>query len=783
MFSSVAHYQSMLHASERHGVRDRHQKIILSGLLTDCFWSRGVWCREKIPYPIPDTPHPEADLKVISLNANWDRSCIYPSHKVSIVFVQNLDKIALNSTLADLPSCDFKVSVTTLGKVVEKEFRLHPELPGVMITADSKLLGTISRIQFFEWLSRPYGLDTFMGRPIQTMWRMITKLDTQGLAERLLEKYLVLSASCSIDKAVELALNRPAAFAYEPIVTLWEDGKPRLLDVRVLLLAQSKQFAIAKHAADAANRAKSEFLANMSHELRTPLNAILGFTQLMDRDPLLSTEHQEYVDIINRSGEHLLDLINEILEMSKIEAGRVTLNPTTFDLHRLLNTLKDMLQYKASSKGLQLIVDYTSEVPQYVETDERKLREVLTNLLSNAIKFTQAGSVTLGVSVGNGEMGNGEMGNGEWGIGNGVGEEELEVITHSPSLYPLSHSLSFVIEDTGLGIAPEEINNLFTAFGQTETGRKSQEGTGLGLAISQKFVQLMGGDIKVSSILGKGTIFSFDLQVDTAEPTAILTPQETRKIIGLAPNQPNYRILVVEDFLENRLLLVKLLTAVGFSVCEAQNGLEAVKLCSSYSPHLILMDMQMPVMSGYEATQRIKADLQYPTTAIIALTASAFEEERMEILSAGCDDFMRKPFREEILWSKIAGLLGVRYLYEDSQVKDDRQGYLSYEEIQGQLINENRWEDRWDDSQEDRWKDRREAYPTESIAVYLSKMPREWVEKLNRAAFKCSDREIIRLCEQIPATQAPLAKILRDWADNFLFDKVIDLIQQVRVTA
>ncbi|HBE18655.1 MAG TPA: hypothetical protein DEG17_13200 [Cyanobacteria bacterium UBA11149] len=746
MFSSVAWYQSTLPRREHPSVRDRHQQVILSRALTDCFRSKGVWSREKIRYPIPDTLHPEADLKVISLSANLDRSCTYPSHKASIVFVQNLDKIALNSTLADLPSCDFKVSLITLGKVVEAEFRQRPELPGVMITTGRKLLGTISRIQFFEWLSRPDGLDTFMGRPIQYMWKMITNLDTQGLPERLLEKYLVLSANCSIDKAVEFALNRPAAFAYEPIVTLWEDGEPRLLDVRVLLLAQSKQFALAKHAADAANRAKSEFLANMSHELRTPLNAILGFSQLMERDSLLSEEHQEYVDIINRSGEHLLDLINDILEMSKIEAGRVTLNPTTFNLHRLLNTLKDMLQHQVSGKGLQLIVDCASDVPQYVQTDERKLREVLTNLLSNAIKFTQAGSITLRVSLGDREM------------GNGVKEKGLEVITGHPYI-----PLSFAIEDTGFGIAAEEINKLFTAFGQTETGRKSQAGTGLGLAISKKFVQLMGGDIKVNSTIGKGTIFSFNIKVDPPEPIALETPEETRKILALAPNQPKYRILVVEDCQENRLLLVKLLTSVGFSVREANHGREAIEIAAIYSPHLILMDIQMPVMNGYEATQRIKAHPQGPTTAIIALTASAFEEERMMILSAGCDDFMRKPFREEILWQKIAGLLGVRYLYDDSPMKNEKQLHLSHREIQGKLISQ----------------ETRDTSSAQSLNLYLSRMPREWVEKLNLAAVKCSDLEIIRLCEQIPATDSPLANTLRDWADNFLFQQVMDLIEQV----
>lgn len=655
-----------------------------------------------------------------------------------MVFVQKIDRLTLDSRLADLPSHDFQVSETTLGQVVEKQFKLQPELPGVMITANRQIVGMISRTQFYEWLSRPYGLETFLRRPIKSLWKMIG--DTEGITdvEAFLEKYLVLSATCPIDKAVELALNRPPSLAYEPLMLEWEDeweeGQRRLIDMQVLLLAQSRLFAIAKQAAEAANIAKSEFLANMSHELRTPLNAILGFTQVVSRDAGLSTENQHHLGIISRSGEHLLDLINDILQMSKIEAGRITLNINSFDLYRLLNDIKAMLQLRTKSKGLRLIIDCAPEVPQYIQTDERKLCEVLINLLGNAIKFTEKGSVTLRVRGG---LENGD----DWKRG------VREINNYSTNLAASSSLIIFEVEDTGLGIAPEEKSKLFTAFGQTETGRNSQEGTGLGLAISQKFVQLMGGDIAVSSTLGKGTIFAFNIQAPTSSALEIKTPQETRKVIGLAPNQRDYRILIVEDNQDNRLLLVKLLTAAGFGVREAKNGQEAVELWASYCPDLILMDMRMPVMNGYEATKEIKKHLQGQATTVIALTASALEEERVVIISAGCDDFMRKPFQEEVLWEKIAQYLGVQYLYEEGT----KSGAKRTQEL---------------------------SINSHSLEFHLSQMPREWVEKLHQAALKCLDHLIIELVKEIPETHAPLANTLEDWAINFIFDQIIDLIQQ-----
>ncbi|MGB7445115.1 MAG: histidine kinase dimerization/phospho-acceptor domain-containing protein, partial [Coleofasciculaceae cyanobacterium] len=313
------------------------------------------------------------------------------------MFTPKLDSLTLESRLAELPSHDFQVSLTTQAQVVAKEFQRRPELPGVMITEGSQIVGMISKTKFLECLSRPYGLDTFLRRPIVAMWRIIIEAETGLEVERTLEKYLLLSANCSIDKAVEAALKRPASLAYEPIIIIWVNGQRRLIDTQVLLLAQSKLFSLAKEAADAANRAKSEFLANMSHELRTPLNAILGFTQLMSRDRSLSSEQQKYLDIVGHSGEHLLDLINDVLHMSKIEAGRLNFKPKSFDLHRLLNNVQDMLQLKALDGGLQLIFDCSPNVPQYIQTDERKLREVLTNLLVNGIKYTQKGGVMLRV--------------------------------------------------------------------------------------------------------------------------------------------------------------------------------------------------------------------------------------------------------------------------------------------------------------------------------------------------------------------------------------------------
>ena len=242
----------------------------------------------------------------------------------------------------------------------------------------------------------------------------------------------------------------------------------------------------AKAAAEAGNRAKSEFLASMSHELRTPLNVMLGFTQILHQDCSLTPQQHEYLNIIFRSGEHLLSLINDILDMSKIEAGKTQVNLNHFDLDDLLNSLEEMFQQRAQLQGLQLIFDRALDIPQYVQTDESKLRQVLINLLGNAVKFTSQGRVALRI-------------------------KSSHPIPHTP--HPTPHILKFEVEDTGAGIAPTEIENLFDAFVQTQTGQQMGQGTGLGLAISQQLVRLLGGEITVSSVLGQGSRFQFEIPV------------------------------------------------------------------------------------------------------------------------------------------------------------------------------------------------------------------------------------------------------------------------------
>jgi signal transduction histidine kinase/CheY-like chemotaxis protein len=466
----------------------------------------------------------------------------------------------------------------------------------------------------------------------------------------------------------------------------------------------------AKTTAELASRAKSEFLANMSHELRTPLNAILGFSQLMNRDPLLTQPQRDHLGIINRSGEHLLSLINDVLDLAKIESGKIALYPTDFDLYALLDLIEEMLADRAETKGLQLILERSEDLPRYINTDDKKLRQILINLLGNAIKFTSSGRVTLRVALAD---------------------------TPQPTIH-------FEIEDTGAGIEPEEMDRLFEIFVQTEAGRKAQQGTGLGLPISKQFVELMGGEITVNSQRGKGSIFQFDIQIQLSDVSQIEVQRPTQRVIGLAPNQPNYRILVVDDRWENRQILLKLLHPVGFQVQEASNGREAVERWHQWQPHLIWMDMRMPVMNGYEATQQIRSHLKGQATAIIALTASMLEEDKEVLLSAGCDDFIRKPFQEEVIFEKIAQCLGACYVYENLDVEK----------------------------------------PADTLALKkltaeaLSIMPNVWLLELSEAATLIDNQLISQLLSQIPPEHQALAQALQKQVDDFDYDRMINLAQK-----
>lgn len=404
----------------------------------------------------------------------------------------------------------------------------------------------------------------------------------------------------------------------------------KLQQYRTELAQQNLKLEQDKIRAEAASQAKSQFLAKMSHEFRTPLNAILGFTQLMGQDPSLTEQQHKSLDIINLSGEHLLNLINDILEISKIEANRIVLHETNVDLYRLLDMLKAMLEPKAVAKGLQLHFERSPRLPQFVTVDEGKLRQVLINLLDNAIKFTQAGKVVLRLSE--------------------TIDEQSQVVLH------------FEIEDTGPGIIEEEVAALFEIFTQGRVGQTMLEGVGLGLPISQQFVRLMGGEIAVSNSLQKGTVFQFTIPV-SLDPSPEKTVPPVQTVKALAINKGHFRILIADDEPISRKLLNKLLTSLGFQTREAANGKEAVEMWESWQPHFIWMDMQMPVVNGWEATRQIRQKIQdtnaSPTT-IVALTANAFAKDRELSLSAGCDDFVSKPFRRDELLDKLSHYLGVR---------------------------------------------------------------------------------------------------------------------------
>ena len=394
---------------------------------------------------------------------------------------------------------------------------------------------------------------------------------------------------------------------------------------------RTEELMLARDAAEAANKAKSVFLANMSHELRTPLNAILGFSNLVRRDPRLSVGHRENLEIINRSGEHLLALINDVLEIAKIEAGKLQLQIAPFDLGGMVRDVIDMMQLRAREKGLQLLFDMSSEFPRYIKGDEARLRQILVNLVGNAVKFTEQGGATVRL----GTQQNGRQ------------------------------HLLIEVEDSGPGISPESKERLFKPFVQlAEKGE--QKGTGLGLSITRQFVELMGGTISVESTPGKGSIFQVRLPVELAGADEV-TPSRTGEhgaIVGLLPGQPHYRILIAEDQEENRLLLYRLLTNVGLEARLVENGEQSLTLFQEWHPDLILMDRHMPVMNGDEATRRIRQLPGGDKVKIVAVTASAFREEQQEMLNAGMDDFVRKPYRFDEIYDCLTRQLGVGYLYE-----------------------------------------------------------------------------------------------------------------------
>jgi PAS domain S-box-containing protein len=415
-----------------------------------------------------------------------------------------------------------------------------------------------------------------------------------------------------------------------------EAGNPlRMIGTNWDITEQKKNESVllnAKLEAEMANKSKSLFLANMSHEIRTPLNAIIGFSQLMDRDTELTNVQKEYITSIIRAGEHLLTLINNILELSKVEAGKVVLMPNNIDLQAFIEDIQMIFKEKMESKHLQFIFEIDENLPRIVLIDEHKLRQIMINLIGNAIKFTDEGGIAVRVRV----------------------DKENNEFSR----------LVVEIQDSGCGIAENELSILFRHFVQTTSGIQKSSGTGLGLALSRELAILMGGDISVSSKLGKGSTFTFHVKIKEGDPEAI-QDVSSQRIKCIEKGQKDFRILIVDDKDENLRVAVKLLELIGFQTKEAVNGEDAILKFEEWSPDLILMDMRMPVMDGYEATRLIKLTEKGKSTPIIALTASSFEDERKEIEKLDMQGYIRKPFRENELFSTIGKILGIKYIYED----------------------------------------------------------------------------------------------------------------------
>ena len=459
-----------------------------------------------------------------------------------------------------------------------------------------------------------------------------------------------------------------------------------------------------------ADRAKSAFLASMSHEIRTPMNAILGFTQLLLRDPSLAAGQRQYLETIGRSSEHLQALIDDVLEMSKIEAGRVAAQPSTFDLRTLVADLTGMFHLRTETKKLRFEVKLDDSVPDYVVTDERKLRQILINLLGNAIKFTEQGHVLWRVRVEPGET-------------------------------PASRLLVDV-DDSGPGIPAADRERIFNPFEQAAAGIRSG-GTGLGLAISRQFARLLGGDVTVQSEMGRGSCFHVEISLGEGGSDRLHVEAPSRRVIGIKPTAHPFRVLVVDDQPENRTVMSQMLEAVGYQIREANDGAEAVTSFVGWSPHAILMDMRMPKVGGAEAIRQIRATPAGQTPFILAVSASAFAENRQQALAAGADDFLSKPFREMDLLERLRVRLGVEYMFAD----------VPAPQTPGAIL----------------------ALSPASPA--LAQIPSSLRDQIHTAAIHADYDRLMALADQLAGLDVGSARVLRQTIERFDYQRLIEYAQ------
>ncbi len=531
-----------------------------------------------------------------------------------------------DSSLSGLPMFDATVAPEVLTGEVDRLFEKAMDLPGVVVASEGRLLGLISRQTLLAHLSRPFGQEIYLKRPIRL------------ILEEISEPVLLFEGSLSAAEAAHRALCRSPEHVYEPVVVQLADGF-RVLDAQTLLIAQSRLLELANasirehaEAAEAANQAKSMFLANMSHEIRTPLTAILGFAEnLLDGGGSIE-EQRVATQTILRNGHHLLQLINDILDLSKIEAGRLEIESLPFSPSDVANDVILALQVRADSKQIHLELQFDGPIPATIQSDPTRFRQILMNLVGNAIKFTDSGKVTVRLGM-------------------------VEIDGEFPGL-------KCDVMDTGIGMTDEQRAKLFMPFTQADSSMARRfGGTGLGLSISRRLAALLGGDITVTSVKNRGSTFT--LVIGTGSLAGIQWHTDpvrralSEPVVKSCELSASLNILLAEDGPDNQLLIGSFLRKLGASVTIVENGRDAVDAArrSAVTAHpfdLILMDMQMPVLDGYAAARELRN--QGWNGPILALTANAMSGDRQKCIDAGCDDFATKPIDRKRLVEQIGDL-------------------------------------------------------------------------------------------------------------------------------
>ena len=502
--------------------------------------------------------------------------------------------------------------------------------------------------------------------------------------------------------------------AQHELKTLNEQLEQKVTERTAELENTNVQLHTAKEKAEAASKAKSIFLSNMSHELRTPMNAILGFSQLLIRDKNTTPSQLDTIKTINRSGEHLLALINDVLEMSKIEAGHVSLRKTSFDLHALIEDIEVMFRVRTDVKGLDLNVEVSDDFPKYVVSDDGKIRQILINLIGNAVKFTDKGGINIRADL-------------------------VEKSDQNLKLY-------IEVEDSGIGIKNEDLVKIFNYFEQVTSRTKLHEGSGLGLAISKQFTTLLGGDITVKSKYGKGSNFRFEFVVQKGKKEDVFIEYNSKRVVSLTEEYKNFKVLVADDRETNRRVLTNLLKLVGFEVREAVNGKEALDIYQNWKPPLVLMDMVMPVMDGFEATRQIKELKEGRDTAIIAITASVLEDQVDMVLKTGTSDFIRKPFKEAELFEKIKLHCKLDYIYDEKSEPETPKEVRGVESL-------------------------------ENLKTSVDKLPKQLLKNIQDALLNGYQKKLLKLIDETKEHDNKLAVFMLRLAKGYKYDEIMNLLK------